>query len=83
MTRNECKGWIERASKIVKGYCTYSNLPIEVKERFVKVGDNCGSYGWNWDCYYSNEYDTVILDGYRNFPAVPSDKLVKVEALTC
>lgn len=68
MTRNELKRWITASDKYIAGYCKYSNLPYEEKKNFREIGTNSGIYGWNWTAYHNVMTDTLIVDGYRNYP---------------
>ena len=68
MTRKELKMWEASAKHVKKGYCEYSNLPWDRKQKYVLIGTNSGTFGWNWSAYFSTEEDnTLIIDGYRNY----------------
>ena len=41
---------------------------LNTKE-YIKVGYNCGTFGWNWSAYKKvDEPYTWYIQGYRNFP---------------
>ena len=67
MTRKELskiKDWCEwNGWKIISGYCCIQ----QSKDVLIKIGSNCGVYGWNWDAYIAPNEKTLYIDGYSNF----------------
>lgn len=67
MTRNELNSIRSQVNTVKSGYCFYSNLPYEEKEKYICIGSNYGIYGWNWSAYLDTNNSVLIIDGYRNY----------------
>ena len=55
-------------------YCDDNGAPYcadngALKLHAVKIGSNCGVYGWNWTLYKVQGNDAGVIAGYRSFPA--------------
>lgn len=66
VTRKEASR-ITYGYKVITGYCCYQDLNLSQMD-LIRIGENCGIYGWNWSLFLDPKTGIFFCSGYRNNP---------------